>query len=195
MAANPCEGLEGYVAIRGNVLCSWRGKFDKAVNAFDFFAFYDLAKEVLFVDRRTFLLNVKGEEDKVPYQIEADIDGDGDVDWWDFLAFADRLYGSKENPYGIGEVIVTEDPSPVLPKGDFDIQVEYLGSSFTDREKRIIQEAVDVWERAIVNDLEDWPDLEHDTSGWWRAEWDLRESIPGTIDVDVDDVLRLRWNV
>ncbi len=98
-----------------------------------------------------------------------DIDRDGDADWFDLALLGDYLYGSGDNPHGIGGPLV-------LPDATFDIELVFVGSlisgtSLSARDQRLARRAADRWERVITGGVED-THVEVNTQDWdWWDGW------------------------
>ena len=118
----------------------------------------------------------------------SDIDRDGEVGWADLAHLGEAVYSTK-NPHNVGfslDKLSTE-------KSAFHIEVVYLeGAKLTLAQRATIQEAVDLWESIITEDIPDYDfgtdpfDSDH-IFGWWQFE-DARGAERVVVTDQVDDL-------
>ena len=111
----------------------------------------------------------------------------GNPDWFDLALFGDFLYGSGENPHGIGLPLAP-------PPRSFDIEVRFMaGSRFTASQQALFRQAAARWERVITTeDLSDrdyslWP-WESSDRDWWDEYWGNARGTLVHIKDKIDDV-------
>lgn len=122
-----------------------------------------------------------------------DINRDGSTDWTDLMLLGDFLYGTRENPHGIGEPISDLEPDPPpVPTGLFSIDLIYADDTFTNHHKDLVRAAADVWETVVVADVLDVSvdfDTDKDFYGW-RQSSTLR-NVPRLVYNGAIDDLRI----
>ena len=151
------------------------GSGNRRVNYYDLFGLWQYLRGVIWYAANMDLevLNI----DRSP----------GDPDWFDLALFGDFLYGSGENPHGIGLPLAT-------PPKSFDVEVRFMaGSRFTASQQALFRQAASRWERVITTeDLSDrdyslWP-WESSDRDWWDEYWGTARGNLVRINDKIDDV-------